>query len=326
MKSWNDAKKRLEQDFLAPSLRGRVAYFMTRYTHAHDEAGRVAVRVDGKEVLKGFDMDWWMNSSLYKAEALRRFPEIADLKTPEERWERIYNVTLDLGCLTTGAFYDAWETFENESIEESLNGKNALVRLFAILDRRVGKRRLRELWDAGWGREPAWLLPFFCLRLEAEGIRAPEYAAVSPARAEELPAVAALAAKLWEHPAEELEADFAALLGQPEAALFTAERGGEIVGFAQCQLRHDYVEGTSSSPVGYLEGIYVEEAHRNRGVAAALLRACEAWVKEKGCTEFASDCELTNMESLRFHRALGFEEANRIICFRKALIQETQPL
>ena len=49
MKSWSDAKRKLEQDFLAPSLRGRVQYFMTRYTHAHDEAGRVAIRVDGRE-------------------------------------------------------------------------------------------------------------------------------------------------------------------------------------------------------------------------------------------------------------------------------------
>ena len=318
MKSWNDAKKKLEQDFLAPSLRGRVTYFMTRYTHAHDEAGRVAVRVDGREVLKGFDMDWWSRSSEYKQEALRRFPEISRLETAEEKWERIFDVAADLGCISTGSFFDAYETFENESIEASLNGKSGLVRLFAILDRRVGKRRLRALWEEGWGREPAWLLPFFCLRLEAEGFRVQNYA-VSPAREEELPAVAALAAKMWEHPAEELQTEFAALLPQPDAVLFAAKRDGEIVGFAQCQLRHDYVEGTSSSPVGYLEGVFVDEAHRKQGVAAALLRACETWAKEKGCTEFASDCELTNTESLRFHTALGFEEANRIICFRKTL-------
>ena len=182
MKSWNDAKTKLEQDFLAPCLRGRVSYFMTRYTHAHDEAGRVAVRVDGKEVLRGYDMDWWANSSEYKKEALRRFPEIAALRTPEEKWERICNAATDLGCISTWDFYDAFETFENEPIEESLNGKNGLVRLFAILDRRVGKRRLRALWDAGWGREPPWLLPFFCLRLEAEGLRVWESSApASPA-------------------------------------------------------------------------------------------------------------------------------------------------
>ena len=142
---------------------------------------------------------------------------------------------------------------------------------------------------------------------------------VEKAGASELPAVAGLAARMWDHPAAELAAEFAALLDDPEAALFTAKRKGEAVAFAQCQLRHDYVEGTASSPVGYLEGIFVDEAHRKRGLAAALLRACEAWAKEQGCAEFASDCELDNTDSLRFHLAAGFTEANRIICFTKKL-------
>ena len=91
------------------------------------------------------------------------------------------------------------------------------------------------------------------------------------------------------------------------------------VGFAQCQLRHDYVEGTETSPVGYLEGILVEEAYRHKGYAKELLRECEKWAKSKGCTEFASDCELENEESLRFHMAMEFEEANRVICFKKSI-------
>lgn len=91
------------------------------------------------------------------------------------------------------------------------------------------------------------------------------------------------------------------------------------IAFAQCQLRHDYTEGTESSPVGYLEGIFVSEGYRKKGYAAELLSECEKWAKEKGCTEFASDCVLDNTDSFRFHMALGFEEANRIICFRKEL-------
>ena len=91
------------------------------------------------------------------------------------------------------------------------------------------------------------------------------------------------------------------------------------VGFAQCQLRHDYVEGTESSPVGYLEGIYVAEEYRKHGIARELLSVCETWAKGKGCAEFASDCELENTQSLQFHLNVGFEEANRIICFTKKL-------
>ena len=84
-------------------------------------------------------------------------------------------------------------------------------------------------------------------------------------------------------------------------------------------LRFDYVEGTDSSPVGYLEGIFVLEEYKKRGYAKELLGECQNWAKDQGCLEFASDCELDNEDSLKFHLKMGFAEANRIICFTKSL-------
>ena len=137
---------------------------------------------------------------------------------------------------------------------------------------------------------------------------------------EDVTVLAKLACGLWpEHRPEEMEAELSELLEKPEAAFFLIYLEGSAVGFAQCQLRRDYVEGTDSSPVGYLEGIYVVPEHRRKGLARLLLCACESWAKGLGCTEFASDCELTNGESLRFHLKVGFEEANRIICFVKRI-------
>ena len=147
-----------------------------------------------------------------------------------------------------------------------------------------------------------------------------EYFMIRKAEKCDAKTVAELAVRLWsEHSTEELETEFCELLADENCAVFLSEQGGEPVGFAQCQLRHDYVEGTESSPVGYLEGIYVTEPYRNRRIASALLKACESWAREQGCTEFASDCELANADSLRFHLAAGFTEANRIICFTKKL-------
>ena len=77
--------------------------------------------------------------------------------------------------------------------------------------------------------------------------------------------------------------------------------------------------GTDSSPVGYLEGIFVKEEHRKNGYAKELLCACEKWAKEMGCDEFASDCELNNVDSFEFHMAMKFDEVNRIICFKKKI-------
>lgn len=129
-----------------------------------------------------------------------------------------------------------------------------------------------------------------------------------------------LAAACWEHSEPEtLREELRTLLAQPSAAIFLSLDGERETGFAQCQLRRDYVEGPHTSPVGYLEGIFVEPAYRRRGCAGELLRACESWAGDQGCTEFASDCELDNADSLAFHRKAGFREANRIICFTKDL-------
>ena len=143
---------------------------------------------------------------------------------------------------------------------------------------------------------------------------------IEKAQQRRLDAVTNLALQLWpEHDFGQLRQEMGEILSQPDAAFFLACDGETPVGFAQCQLRRDYVEGTESSPVGYLEGIYVEEGSRRRGLARELLSACEGWARMRGCAEFASDCELCNTQSLRFHLALGFAEANRIICFTKKL-------
>lgn len=140
------------------------------------------------------------------------------------------------------------------------------------------------------------------------------------ATAEDTHKVSELALKLWpNHTLQELETEFRTLLSCEECAVFLYTVDSQPVGFAQCQLRRDYVEGTASSPVGFLEGIYVDAAYRRQGIAKELLSHCEQWVKAKGCAEFASDCELDNADSLRFHLGAGFAEVNRVICFTKKL-------
>ena len=124
----------------------------------------------------------------------------------------------------------------------------------------------------------------------------------------DLEAVASLAARLWPaHAPEDLKPEIAELIAARDAAIFLLfDDDGSPTGFAQCH-------------VGYLEGIYVDEAQRRRGCGRALLAACERWAAGCGCTEFASDCELDNDKSLAFHLSAGFSEANRIICFAKRL-------
>lgn len=140
------------------------------------------------------------------------------------------------------------------------------------------------------------------------------------AKKEHAMSLAELAKNIWNsHDLPELKKEFETIIDCQDAKCFLKFDGTTPVGFAQCSLRHDYVEGTSSAPVGYLEGIFVSEQFRNQGIAKELLMACEKWSRDKGCKEFASDCEINNEDSFQFHRAMGFMEANRIICFAKRL-------
>ena len=137
---------------------------------------------------------------------------------------------------------------------------------------------------------------------------------------ENLEEIANLAVLMWtENTVQDLVAEFSDTISKEDAQFFLKYNQDILVGFAQCQLRYDYVEGTDTSPVGYLEGIFVKEEYRHKGYAKELLSECEKWAKEKGCKEFASDCEINNDSSFGFHMALGFKEANRIIYFTNQL-------
>ena len=109
------------------------------------------------------------------------------------------------------------------------------------------------------------------------------------------------------------------LLMDENQIIFLAFDLDKCIGFAHCSLRYDYVEGTDSGNVGYLEGIYVIPELRKHGIAKAFLNECEKWDLSKGCCEIARDCELDNETSYNFHIGVGFTEANRIICFTKKI-------
>jgi aminoglycoside 6'-N-acetyltransferase I len=132
----------------------------------------------------------------------------------------------------------------------------------------------------------------------------------------------ALRQALWPHcPADEHLAEMQSFLDEPgKFAQFVAlDPDGAPAGFVEASLRSDYVNGTDSSPVAFLEGLYVAPQYRRQGVGRALVAAVAAWGRAKGCTELASDALLENRASHAMHRALGFEETERVVFFRKPL-------
>ena len=124
---------------------------------------------------------------------------------------------------------------------------------------------------------------------------------IRKATLEDVPQLVSLAIQMWKsHTVEDLTKIFCEHIRKGKNFIFLAISEEHIVGFAQCGLRFDYVEGTDSSPVGYLEGIFVLEEYKKRGYAKELLGECQNWAKDQGCLEFASDCDSVKADIFGF--------------------------
>ncbi len=127
---------------------------------------------------------------------------------------------------------------------------------------------------------------------------------------------------LWPHASEQEHRDeIGQQLRQPQRYInFVAyDRQEQPVGLVEASLRHDYVNGTDNSPVVFLEGIYVVPQQRRQGVAAQLIELVAQWGRELGCVQMASDTGLDNLASQETHKALGFEETERVVFFKRQL-------
>jgi aminoglycoside 6'-N-acetyltransferase I len=123
---------------------------------------------------------------------------------------------------------------------------------------------------------------------------------------------------LWvDHEKNDLKKIFEEIKNSSKEKTFVYKINGKYIGFINVSIRVDYVEGSNSTPVGYVEGIYVDLDFRKKGVAKELVKKGEEWAYKKGCKQMGSDILLNNTISYDFHKNIGFTEANKIICFIK---------
>jgi aminoglycoside 6'-N-acetyltransferase I len=101
--------------------------------------------------------------------------------------------------------------------------------------------------------------------------------------------------------------------------VFVADVDGRLVGFLELDYRK-YAPGCASSPVPFIEGWYVEPAMQGRHIGRALVEAAEAHARASGHVEIASDAELENADGINAHLAVGYEEVERVVCFRRSLV------
>lgn len=154
----------------------------------------------------------------------------------------------------------------------------------------------------------------------------PEGFCVRVARLEDREELARLRAALWPESSTEEHAN--ELLGilasrtfgtMPLVELVAEESDGVLVGFLEVGLRSHADGCDPAHAVGYVEGWYVSESHRKRGIGRELLAAAEDWARGQGCVEMASDALIGNDVSQRAHEALGYAEVDRCVRYRKML-------
>lgn len=127
--------------------------------------------------------------------------------------------------------------------------------------------------------------------------------------------------QLWPHAdnQSDIDAFFAKEHRTQSTAFITESEDGTICGFVEVSLRHEYVEGASSSPVAYLEGWFVLPEWRGRGIGKQLIQHAERWAVDSGCTELASDSLAGNSEGIASHISCGFSLVSTVVHLIKKL-------
>jgi hypothetical protein len=158
---WSSLKKKVES-FFATSVKGRVELRSTRYRSAHDQVGRGSITVDGKEV-------WSMGSTNFWACEYDMIQKIAyEQQLSPADAQIIAKTELEKdGILSHWDFYETLENYCNTSIDQSIASENILNQSLAVLDSRIGKRRLEKFNASACHPMVQY---FYNLRCQAEGI------------------------------------------------------------------------------------------------------------------------------------------------------------
>lgn len=163
--SWSGMRKYLEQDMLADSLKGRIRYGCTTYPEM-DGCRIFEVCIDGVQVKR---FSWETVNTYFIDQGLTQNPAPNGIG---EYWAEFWPLREKYPinqrtAYTDEEFCEALEIYRNQNIQDSIFSDNPMIRMFAILDRRVGKRTLQKVQDT-LQDQPQWLRPFYLLRLNAE--------------------------------------------------------------------------------------------------------------------------------------------------------------
>ena len=145
---------------------------------------------------------------------------------------------------------------------------------------------------------------------------------IRPAKPTDAADWARMRQELWPSAIDEHKSEIARYFASVQIdvveALVLERKTGKLGGFIEINIRN-YAEGSLSNAIPYVEGWYIDPDLRGMGYGKKLMLAAETWAKEHQFDELASDAEIDNAGSIAAHKALGFMEVDRIVCFLKKL-------
>jgi hypothetical protein len=165
--SWSGMRRYLEEEMLAESLFGRVRYNCTSYV-GMDGCHIFEIYIEGS-LIKQFS---WETANTYfiKNGYTKNSTPVGIREYWDEFWSLMDTVPFQSRTeYTDNEFCDALEKYRNQAINDSINSENPIERMFAILDRRIGKRTLANV-KGSIESQPQWLRVFYNLRLDSENI------------------------------------------------------------------------------------------------------------------------------------------------------------
>lgn len=164
MISWGKMRKVLENDNIADCLKGRLRYFVTHYRKSHDQEGCARIYLDGSEVLNSCYYEWVRQ--YYRC--LHKIKRCDD-DTVNTLHQKINIEALNNKGFDQNHFYEAFYIYNNSDIRQSICSENPLVRVFAVMDKRIGKRTLYKIAE-NLDKQPDWVQILYKIRLNAEKI------------------------------------------------------------------------------------------------------------------------------------------------------------
>jgi len=127
---WSKLKTRVKER-ICPELRDRVDFHLTSYRRSHDDADKVWITIDGEPLLK---------MKYYAYHTAHHEAWICGLEGAA-----IKSLLSELEIFQPRDFGNAMRTYLDLPISDALASPNPLIKAFAIIDRRVGKRTLAKL-------------------------------------------------------------------------------------------------------------------------------------------------------------------------------------